>query len=81
MVRSVDPKTRDNPWNPSVLRARGYVWTSCRGPHLGSGHVRPRQQTGHMIASDPIRMLHRLVANQGAVHIWIPGSPLRGAPE
>jgi len=42
---------------PSGIRNRWTVWNSRRGNHLGSGHVRPRQQTGHMIASDP--MHHR----------------------
>src|SRR6266852_350186 len=36
-------------------RHRGYVWSSCCGPHLGSVHVRPPQQTGHMAAIASIR--------------------------
>jgi hypothetical protein len=38
---------------------------------LASGHVRPRQQAGHMIASDPIRTLNSS-CKPGAVHIWVP---------
>src|SRR5262245_58813288 len=37
------------------------VWNSRRGPHLGSGHVRPHQQTGHMIAIASIRRCSSLV--------------------
>jgi len=38
---------------------------------LASGHVRPHQQAGHMIASDPIRTLNSS-CKPGAVHIWVP---------
>jgi hypothetical protein len=54
-------------------RHRDYAWNSCREPHLGSGHVRPPQQTGHMAAIASIRT-HSISCKQGAVHIWIPGS-------
>src|SRR5438034_10688787 len=54
----------------ALIRNRHVVWTSCREPHLGSGHVRPRQQAGHMIASDPIRCC-RHSCKPGAVHIWV----------
>src|SRR6266568_2155265 len=54
----------------ALIRNRHVVWTSCREPHLGSSHVRPRQQTGHMIASDPIRCC-RHSCKPGAVHIWV----------
>ena len=37
---------------------------------LASGHVRPHQQAGHMIASDPIKNLPTS-CRQGAVHIWL----------
>ena len=51
---------------------------------LASGHVRPHQQAGHMIASDPIRHCHSS-CKPGAVHIWVPGlaalaRDTRGAP-
>ncbi len=55
----------------SGVQRRRTVWNSCRGNHLGSGHVRPQQQAGHMIASDPIHTPH-ISCKQGAVHIWIP---------
>ena len=51
---------------------RAPVRNSCRGTHLGSGHVRPHQQTGHMIASDPIRTAALTSCKPGAVHIWVP---------
>src|SRR6266849_7781425 len=54
----------------ALIRNRHVVWTSCREPHLGSGHVRPRQQAGHMIASDPIRCCCHS-CKPGAVHIWV----------
>src|SRR6266852_350185 len=44
-----------NSVGPVGARHRGYVWSSCCGPHLGSGHVRPPQQTGHMAAIASIR--------------------------
>src|SRR5262244_1770720 len=44
-----------------VPQHRLLVWNSRRGPHLGSGHVRPHQQTGHMIAIASIRRCSSLV--------------------
>src|SRR5712664_467193 len=49
---------------PIGKRRRLVVWTSRRGTHLGSGHVRPRQQTGHMIASDRIHT-NKTLATRG----------------
>src|SRR5258707_9754954 len=49
-------------------RRRVNVWTSRRGTHLGSGHVRPRQQTGHMIASDRIHT-NKLLQPGGRPHM------------
>ena len=56
---------------PTGLFSKGRlpVWSSRRGTHLGSGHVRPRQQAGHMIASDPIARCS-ISCKPGAVHIW-----------
>src|SRR5262249_4957277 len=44
-----------------VPQHRLLVWNSRRGPHLGSGRVRPHQQTGHMIAIASIRRCSPLV--------------------
>jgi hypothetical protein len=52
-----------------VRQCRGHVRNSRRETHLGSGLVRPRQQTGHMIASDPIRTAASHRCRLGAVHI------------
>src|SRR5258708_32433494 len=52
-------------------QGRDPVWDSRRGNHLGSGHVRPRQQTEHMIAIASIHTLHS-PCKPGAVHIWVP---------
>src|SRR6266849_5098325 len=57
---------------PIGKRRRLVVWTSRRGTHLGSGHVRPRQQTGHMIASDRIHT-NKLLQPGGRPHMG-PGS-------
>ena len=40
---------------PIGAKHRDHVWNSCCEPHLGSGHVRPHQQTGHMAAIASIR--------------------------
>lgn len=53
------------------IEGRNGVRNSRRGTHLGSGHMRPRHQTGHMSASDPIGLLLSS-CKQGAVHIWGP---------
>ncbi|MEH2611482.1 hypothetical protein V1293_003771 [Bradyrhizobium sp. AZCC 1693] len=63
--------TRQNSVGPLVQRRRGHVWSSCCGPHLGSGHVRPHHQTGHMAAIASIKNQFRLLP-AGAVHIWVP---------
>src|ERR1700680_5166816 len=69
-------QTRDIPRDPSGFSNRHNVWNSRRGTHLGSGHVRPRQQTGHMIASDPIHTLHHLLQAGGRPHMG-PGHEAR----
>ena len=53
---------------PIGKRRRLAVWTSRRGTHLGSGHVRPLQQTGHMIASDRIHT-NKLLQPGGRPHM------------
>jgi hypothetical protein len=74
MVWSIDLKTRDTPRNPAAsLETAKLFGTHVARPILAGGHVCRRQQTGHMIASDPLRSLFRLL-QVGAVHIWIPGS-------
>ena len=47
------------------------VWNSRRGTHLGSGHVRPRQQTGHMIAIASTRTLRRTLQAGGRPHMGL----------
>jgi hypothetical protein len=80
MVWSIDLKTRDTPWNPAApFDTASLFGTRVARPILAGGHVY-RQQTGHMIASDRFRALSPLL-QVGAVHIWIPGSRLRRAPE
>ena len=64
--------TRQNSAGPIGARHRRYVWNSCCGPHLGSGLVRPHQQTGHMAAIASIRNRIPPSCQQGAVHIWVP---------
>src|ERR1700685_4254813 len=43
--------------------------TRVAEPHLGSGHVRPRQQTGHMIAIASIRTLRQILQAGGRPHM------------
>src|SRR5205809_3649964 len=54
-----------NSVGPIGARHRRYVWNSCCGPHLGSGHVRPHQQTGHMAAIASIRNRIPPLASRG----------------
>jgi hypothetical protein len=49
-------------------KGRRSVWNSCCGTHLGSGHVRPRQQTGHMIAIASTRAV-TILASRGRPHM------------
>jgi hypothetical protein len=82
MAWSIDLKTRDTPWNPAAsLETAELFGTHVARPILAGGHVCRRQQTGHMIASDPAAALCENLLQVGAVHIWIPGPPLRGVPE
>ena len=54
MVWSIDLKTRDTPWNPAASLETAILFgTLVARPILAGGHVCRRQQTGHMIASDP----------------------------
>ena len=55
-----------------TLKAAPLFGTRVADPILASGHVRPRQQAGHMIASDPTRAAHLLQAG-GRPHMG-PGS-------
>src|SRR5437879_10841410 len=50
---------------PIGAKHRDYVWNSCCEPHLGSGHVRPHQQTGHMAAIASIRNRIPPLASRG----------------
>src|SRR5262249_5223769 len=75
MVRSIDPRRETLPQSSGNLGNRLTVGNSCRETHLGSGHVRPHQQTGHMIASDPIRALHHLLRAGGRPHMDCPVKP------
>ena len=47
---------------------------------LAAVNVRPRQQTGHMIASDPIRTLQKLLQATGRPHMG-PGFRRDDEPE
>jgi hypothetical protein len=82
MVWSIDRKTRDTPWNPVVhLEAAILFGTRAAEPILAGGHVSPpttdrtydRKRSGCCPLKDLLQA--------GAVHIWIPGPPLRGVPE
>jgi len=75
MVGSIDPSA-DSPWNVIGRTKVWVVWNSRRGNHLGQRYNQPRQQAGHMDASDPIRPLKNSCGT-GAVHIWIPARSLR----
>jgi hypothetical protein len=54
---------------PTGSRGRLHVWPSRRENHLGSGHVRPRQQTGHMIATDPTHASVKALQARGRPHM------------
>jgi hypothetical protein len=63
-----------------LLASFGHQVKLCRrnGTHvaetiLASGHVRPRKQAGHMIASDPIKPLYPFLQAGGRPHMG-PGS-------
>src|SRR5919206_4647702 len=56
------------------LKAAVLFGTRVADPILASGHLRLRQQAGHMIASDPIARTYKSSCNRGAVHIWVPAS-------
>jgi hypothetical protein len=71
MVGSIDPKVRDNPWDPLARkRSLECLELASRKTILASGH-QPHQQAGHMDASDPIRP-SKNSCGTGAVHIWVP---------
>jgi len=54
-------QTRDTPWDPAVLDIASMFGTRVAEPILAGGHVN-RHQTGHMIASDPIRCCQALAS-------------------
>ncbi len=65
-------QTRDTPRDPAaILETANLFGTRVAEPILAGGHVHRHQQTGHMIASDPIRSLLSS-CKSGAVHIWVP---------
>jgi len=66
--RSQDARHSESP-SGLLLKGRLPVWNSRRGTHLGSGHVRPRQQTGHMIAIASIRTLRQILQAGGRPHM------------
>src|SRR5215216_5447932 len=72
---------RDTPGNPVMLRHRDYVRDPIRVTHLGQRSIRPYTQAGHMTATTRPVAAAQNPCGAGAVHTWIPGSPLRDAPE
>ena len=62
-------KTRDT--RATGRKGRTLCGTRVAETILASVHVRPRQQAGHMDASDLIKPL-RTTCEEGAVHIWGP---------
>ena len=61
------------------LKAAVLFGTRVADPILASGHLRLRQQAGHMIASDPIARTYKALATEGPSTY---GSPLpRGRTE
>src|SRR5260370_27134963 len=71
MEGSIDPKVRENPWDPLACKGRWRVWNSRRGKPSWPAVHQPHQQAGHMDASDPIRP-SKNSCGTGAVHIWVP---------
>jgi hypothetical protein len=81
MVWSIDRKTRDTPWNPVVhLEAAILFGTRAAEPILAGGHISPPTDRTYD-RKRSFRFSAKNLLQAGAVHIWIPGSPLRGAPE
>ena len=72
---------RDTPRNPVALRRHVHVRDPIRATHLGQRSTRPHDKgrTYDRNRPDPPQ-LHR-PCEPGAVHIWVPGLPLRGIPE
>src|SRR5437879_6003751 len=58
-------QSRDTPWDPLVQNTATMFGTRACEPHLGSGHVRPHQQTGHMAAIASIRNRIPPLASRG----------------
>src|SRR5438445_6919150 len=57
--------SRDTPRDPLVQNTATMFGTRACEPHLGSGHVRPHQQTGHMAAIASIRNRIPPLASRG----------------
>src|SRR5438876_10850976 len=63
-------QSRDKtPWDPTVKNTASMFGARTCEPHLGSGHVRPHQQTGHMAAIASIRTTFRLLPAGGRPHM------------
>ena len=71
---------RDTPRNPMALQRHLHVRDPIRATHLGQRSHRPHTKAGHMTASDQTSS-PLTPCTTGAVHIWVPGSALRAAPE
>src|SRR6266516_207075 len=69
MVGSIDPRCETVRGIHWPKKGREVVWSSRRGNHMASGPKRPRQQAGHMDASDPIRP-GKHSCGTGDDHIW-----------
>ena len=52
-----------------ALKVAALFGTRVAEPILASGHVRPHQQAGHMIASDPIHTPHTFLQAGGRPHM------------
>ena len=72
MVGSIDPKVRENPWDPLACKGRCGVRNSQRGKpsHLGQRFTN-RIYRPYIWMSDPIRP-SKNSCGTGAVHIWVP---------
>src|SRR5260370_39329119 len=79
MVRSIDPDARYSEGPSGRLKAAALFGTRVAEPILAAVHMRPCQQTEHMIAIASNHTLHS-PCKPGAVHIWVPAGvyPRRG---
>ena len=72
---------RDIPGNPLVLRHHVHVWSPIRATHLGQRSTRPHSKGRTYDRNRPDPSQPHRPCEPGAVHIWVPGSRLRRAPE